>query len=633
MAHRILPRFKATGTMILAVFLLATGCRGTPGKPVPGATAASTGRALSGSRTNGGPAVPATETVPKSGSGKKEESMENTTAAHTQGTAASPGGTAAPAAPTSGTAEPEIRGRTQLSDYIRNPSAWSFENFPNRSAFTLQTQIHGYAPYNAVLQEASIRNLALGDTGYAFAHHVETYEWSSGEILPLLTQAQPRDRELAVEIVKAWLDGQTEGREHPWAALESYMRYQHYAAEMGYDYIGCEIGVNVASGNLSVAFTRGAAKQYNSRIGAGNVQSWFVDFSLWNELGMVNYSGNPLMYQDPGWLGSMTAVSSNSVSGQSVSAARRAYYMAYMAGAQWLISEAGGQAAFYSFLDADGNYALTPHGLMIQEFYDFTRRNPERGVPYTPFGVVLNYDHGLPYGHWRTPLVFEVFDLNEGDRMTMDLLGLIYPDSYPAPAIHEIGQLAATPYGDTFDILLQNASQEVLDSYPVLILSGNIRFADEERERYRAYVRQGGTLVLNTAYLADFPEFDKTGSYGKGTVIVYGSDYSTKGLGPVLSDLASRHLPFSVSGEVEYLINVKDGSLVLTLINNKGVSKAPSQPVVIDEAGRQEVTVTYTGPYEVLEVRDWITGGKLPAQAAQTVVLNPGELAVLEFVV
>ena len=530
------------------------------------------------------------------------------------------------------------QGTLRIEEVIPDAAVAEFNGFPDSPErdFTMQTQIHAYPPYERETQIASILARKVGHSHKRFAHEVETYEWTSGIIRNVVPKAQPADREEALRLVFDWLAKQTEGKAHPWASMESFMRYQHYTAHHGYDYIGSEIGANVAAFNLSIAFTRGAAKQYNARLGFGGVQAWFIDYSLWNYLGMVNYSGNPMMYQDPGWLGSDTAVSSNAYSGQSVSAVRRGYYMTYMAGAQWLINEAGGKGGFYAETEADGFYRLSPHGELFREFFDFICRHPDRGVAYVPFGVVLPFGHGLPFAHWNEPKAFETFPLTAGDRMTVALLDRFFPHSWGDPACFgnyggrdENAQQVASPYGDTVDVLLQNAPQRVLNSYPVLILSGDITLTEEERARFIAYVQQGGTLVLNDAYAAQPPAFD----CGRGRVWMYGPAYDVTALDDVLAALYRELVPFTVTGRVQTLYNVKDGGLVVTVINNEGVHHKYNEPVEIDASAAQTVTVTYTGERPVLAVTDWLTDEARPASAVQTLEIPAGGVAVLEFTV
>jgi len=539
------------------------------------------------------------------------------------------------AKPTTPTKQPtQLKGQTKISDYIPQAAAWKFKGFPYRDDFAVEIQFLGYAPYYGALVEDTMRACGLGDTINDFTKNVETYEWPSNHLIgeSILVKARPSTREQALDMVMDWLKNKYDGQPHPWSAMESFTRWQHYAGEAGYDYLGCEIGASVNCSNLSIAFTRGAAKQYNRQNGGGNVDAWFVDFSLWGEGGMVNYSEqNPNMYKTQD--GYHNNVGSGPLYGQSPSAARRAYYMAYMAGTNWLINEAGGQACFYDTINEEGQYDLSPHGEVAQEFYSFSQRHSDRGVAYAPFAVMIPRDHGLPYGHWKsTYKPFDVFNPNDGDYMLRNIIQLIYPDSFPDKPKYEVGQQAHTPYGDTFDFLTQTANQQVLNSYPVIILAGDLHLSEAERVQLYNYVGGGGTLVMNTAYLGQFSSFSGTQNFGKGRVIAYGDDYDVWELDGILSDLTEKLLPVQVSGDIQYMVNIKDGSVVVTLINNLGVEKYANQPTRFDDSQTQTVTVTYTGGNRVLEVRDWITDNTLAKNKTQTLVLGPGDIQVIEFV-
>lgn len=536
---------------------------------------------------------------------------------------------------------PTVPDDSMIRDYIRNVEAWQMKGFLGyeEKSFVYQVQILGKQQYNRGLLNTTINNEKLGDTGSTFYASLFTAEWPNHCNYGANTDgSDPATRQQAADNVVAWLKGQMATQlTGPFSSMDSFTRWQHYTAEAGYDYIGCEIGANVNAPQLSIAFTRGAAKQYNEAMGLGGVDAWFVDFSLWNWTGMINYTGDETMHRHDDSFHSNVVNHENA--GQSVSAARRAYYMAYMSGAQWLINEGGAESACYPTLNKAGDsYTLTPHGKMNQEFYAFTQRNPDRGVTMVPFGIVIPRDHGLPYGHWMANdgnyKVFEKFLFTEGDWMIDNLFRLLYPNNYPNQNIRDDGkQQVNTPYGDTVDILTDRADESVLNSYPVIILAGDVDLTPSSRLKYTEYVQNGGTLVLNSAYTKEFPSpFRKTGNVGKGEVIVYGSDYKVDGLDTILDDLCKQQIPFSIDEKVQYIVNVKDNGFVLTLINNDGVFKAYDSAETVDKSQTKYVNVTFTGKQKIAQVKDWMSGKKRNTSKEQTVTLAPGEVAVIEFV-
>lgn len=491
--------------------------------------------------------------------------------------------------------------------------------FGNGKDFTTQIQILYKHVYDPELIARSIEARRLGDTGKNFPHEVEHYEWPSNHLIgeEIMKNAAPKTRQEALAVVRGWLEKGNGGKPHPWAAMESFTRWQHYTAEMGYDYIGCELGANVSVYNLSIAFTRGAAKQYDKSRDLGNVSAWFVDYSLWNWLGMVNYSGDPDFFSHARLRKVLTPDS-----GQGVNQCRRGYYLIYMAGAQWLINEGGGESSFYPEVEADGFYKLSPHGEVNRDFYDFVCRHPNRGETIVPIAMVLNHDHGLPYGHWKEEhLVFEALPQTAGDRMINDLFQTMYSTDYSTWPLSSVGQQITPPFGDVFDVLTHTADPKVLADYPALILAGDMTFTDEDKQKFADYVADGGILLLHEMYADEF-------SGGKGRVIRYGTMEELKAILPtLLQDL----LPVTVDSDVEYIVNRNENGVVVTLINNNGVIKDWDKTAVFDPAGARTVTVTYTGEGDVTAVSEWVSDTVLPTDKKQTVEIAPGDVKVLEF--
>lgn len=204
--------------------------------------------------------------------------------------------------------------------------------------------------------------------------------------------------------------------------------------------------------------------------------------------------------------------------------------------------------------------------------------------------------------------------------MSIDLISMYFPYGfftrgdttiYGSPNRESTYQVN-NAYGDTCDFLLQNASQKVLNSYPCLLLSGNINLSSAEVERYVKYVKQGGTLLLNTAYLKYFPDYQSKYNGkarqnivdGAGTVIIYGPDYSVAELDGILREQIKKYIPFKFSEDVQYLINVTEGSLIVTVINNDGIEKAHYEYPVVDETAAKELTITYTGGLPIKSVKE-----------------------------
>lgn len=504
-----------------------------------------------------------------------------------------------------------------MKPYIRNKAVWTTPDFCPEG-FAFEIQVLNYHPYDTDRVRESVLAREMGSpVSFHRLVNVRAEEWANSLHFgnPGIFADPPKTRQEAVERYRQALEERyIQGKPHPWLSFNGHFTHQHYAGEFGFDCIGSEIGCLIKNNQMQMAFNRGAARQYHV--------PWMIDVSPWyDDFSMLDYSGC-----------SIWGVASGPDYGHSLSYMEREYYLAYLSGASQITAEAAGITAFYPETDAAGHYRLSPHGEVCKAFYDFTRRNPDIGIPYTPFALFLDLYHGCNYGSPYKGKAFEVFPYERGDWFTYNLMELFYKggcwETWNRP---ELGGLGASPYGDTLDVLVQTASLAVMQSYPVLILSGCLTLSAEEADKVYAYVENGGTLVMNSAYTAQLPRFTDSGAYGAGRVIRFGPDWSIHGLRELLPRLAEEYLPFTVTGEVDYLINVKENSLLLTVMNHAGVTKLPRELPVIDATKTQTIHVTLKDDAPLAAVRELYTDTAMPVSPRQTVTLQPGGICVLEF--
>lgn len=520
-----------------------------------------------------------------------------------------------------------------LSRYVRDEAVWRTPPIrPQGFQFEIQLPAPT-ASFDLDLVRQSIRKHNLGEDvsavskvmaaewGYSFTH-LDGQTDGAGRRIKAGYPSPPADRAECLAVIESFLHQQyIRGAPHPWASMNGHFPWHHYAAEFGFDQIGSEIGENINNYQWHVALTRGAARQY--------ARPWFMDFSAWHGPSVTDYSTTKIWpeYSGPDH-------------GHSMSLFERSLFMSYMAGAGQITAEAGGAFSFLPSLDDQGRYRLSPCGEVCKRFRDFSLAHPDIGVPLTPFAVVLDYHHGA-YPGFGKRRAFWHFDYNAGDNMTWDLINLIWPGGWEVMGQNEVGTMVNGPFGDIFDILLQNAPQKVLDSYPCLILSGDIRLSVEEIARYHRYVQQGGMLILNSAYLRDFPNFRAAPSggahgcisIGNGRVIVYGPDYRIEEADDIIKELMPSALPVSVSSNVQYLVNVGPGHVFVTLINNEGITKEPRQRAVVDSSKARTVTASYRGAHSVVSVTDLKEDRACKRENGNqvAVTLQPGQLAILDF--
>ncbi len=434
----------------------------------------------------------------------------------------------------------------------------------------------------------------------------------------------PLSRDNALLQIKNWFfKSYPVGNNTIWESINGHYLWQHYAAEWGASSVGAEVGETISSTQSHIAFCRGAARQYGI--------PWAIDFSFWHQ-GLINdYTGNKV------W-----GSASTSTGGHSPSLYKRTMLASYLGGASHFYPEAGMVVNFTSELDNNGCYKLSPVGEMTKQLNYFVERNSDVGISYIPFGIVIDYYHGMFSGDEQitSKLAFQAFDYTRGDEMTYQLLDKFFPGSWKTIGYDESTYQVNGPYGDICDVLLQNASQKVLNNYPCLILSGNLNLSADESERYLSYVKNGGTLIINTAFLRFFPEllalYDGDSrqdiKLGKGKAIIYGADYSLNELDSIIKEQLERYIPFSISKNVEYLVNIKENSIILTLMNNEGYYYSRSSGEYIDSSKVLSLDIAFKGKGGVTKIKELWSGKTVSLNSRRIEVsLLPGEVKMLEF--
>ena len=492
-------------------------------------------------------------------------------------------------------------------------------------------------------------SVKAGEWGYALTHLNGEVDGAGNTIdnLGYTSTAKPTTDAEALAKMKEFIQTQwsiTDSTD--WHSLNGYYPWYHYAAEFGAKVISTEIGEAQNNYQMHTAFARGAGRQYG--------KAWGIDFSMWHDGYMYNPNDYSGWYMgDPANGGYYT----DKLSGHSMSLLERSLVMGYMSGANSLVAEAGGAMSLSkNDADGDGYLDLTDYGKTVNKVYQFTE-NTDVGTAYTPVGIVLDYNHGSYAGitadkdlTWWEKLLgmtneteaenaFYTFGYTAGDQMTKNLAKMIWgTDAWISGPKRESKEEADAmvnngEYGDSFDILLQNASLDVLKSYPVLLLSGDITLSSDEVQLYKQYVNDGGTLLLNRAYMNAFEVFTGTMPYGDGRVIVYGdSAYDLTGLDAILKEQIAKYQPVKVDGNIQYMTSVKDNTIYVALINNEGVTKTGSAAATTDTSKASGVTVTYTGNCSVASATDVYNhiDVSLSGKAA-TVTVPAGGIAVLEF--
>lgn len=362
----------------------------------------------------------------------------------------------------------------------------------------------------------------------------------------------------------------------------------------------------------------------------------------------------------------------------------------YMAGCSMFYHEQG----FDEFWKPGGTTAagikqvqLSPKGKLVDRFLRVTAAKPDRGSPFTPVAFLVDYAHGWePATFW--PNSFKNWHENQdrflyGDheRMLEEYFWTAYhpigPESQkPMTAINEV--YLPGVFGDIFDVIYaypDTSKWRTIDTYPVVIATGDIELSLAEGHRLSQYIEQGGTLVVADAQLSgpglealklpsagDYKEtsrylwnLDKNPKFSDSPLFRYRpiSDTSARALAttvdgdvfcaavdrgrgrliywsvprglsiskhvqPVLAKLLG-HLtrglmPVEVEGQVQWMVNRTQNGWAVTLLNPAGQDK-PQQGITPTDF-RQNRTVTIRSLQPVISAEDILsTSDRLEVKA------------------
>jgi len=186
----------------------------------------------------------------------------------------------------------------------------------------------------------------------------------------------------------------------------------------------------------------------------------------------------------------------------------------YMAGSSMFYEEGGGDTYWKpGGLTAAGvkEVQLSPRGKLTDRLLRETAINPDRGAPYTPVAILMDYANGYSVSpYWPT-----LFGLGDSQRWSYtarqhadhvcnlhDYLWLAY---YPIGPRSEEPLAALTEtfvpgvFGDIFDVFYADPKIELwhtLDTYAVTIVAGDVELTAAEGIRLNQYIEGGGTVLV-----------------------------------------------------------------------------------------------------------------------------------------
>lgn len=262
--------------------------------------------------------------------------------------------------------------------------------------------------------------------------------------------------------------------------------HQHCGYRAGADMALGELFEHLPTTELQLAYLRGASRQFGRPFGVW-ISPWF-----WGQAPTEDKSLWPAHQAQPG-------------GGHTLDRFRRALYLSFISGAR-LITMQETEPLFSR--SADGGYELAAWGRELRAFWEYARDRDAPMDPITPLAVLIDVDNGWEPAHlcqdWNPhESVWGKLPIDRrADGMLRAYLDLLLPGFMRTPesvrAREDIypGYFAATPAGP-FDVLTSDADASTLAAYPALVLLGHVEMTQELMERLRAYVAQGGALVLN----------------------------------------------------------------------------------------------------------------------------------------
>jgi len=297
-------------------------------------------------------------------------------------------------------------------------------------------------------------------------------------------------------------------RGYRWMAVADFAANYQFTYDMGVDTVLTEKNEDELSGiTPGLAMIRGASVEHGGK-------TWGFDISTWRY-----WNNGPTVYSN-----------GNLVTGWSTSTFKRNYYIAYMGGANIIHNE----AADYITGAVSGS-ALNPLGQSVQAFYNFAiTRHPNRGTPFVPMALMQEHYSGFEpkFGEWMqgNSKWYWQNGYTLGDTMFANLLSVVYPNyntwgTLPSGApkvLNADGSInvsasqtayqqalanGADPrpwepfgnsaWGETFDIITNQASLAAMQRYKVIILSTGVAVSETLLTTLTQYVNQGGILMLN----------------------------------------------------------------------------------------------------------------------------------------
>lgn len=272
--------------------------------------------------------------------------------------------------------------------------------------------------------------------------------------------------------------------------LEGVDNIAHLAAEWGKGTVGV-LAMESSRPNvrwqMQMMHTRGAARQYDTR------WAWYIA-SFYTG---IDYNGKRVVDSEcTAW---QISPKTGPDCGLSLSLRRRVFYLSYFSGANYMQREDADRNFFdYSKKGAD-RWKPAAEGQMYIDFFNFTRKNPDRGTPYTPVAILTGRNRGTWRDLGNSFRFLPNVPIKHSDFMFNGFMASILPSAPYLPGGEY--SLRNGKYGDGFDMLTPDSHDDLqfastLNSYKAAILAGEYEETPARIKLLTEYVKKGGTLVV-----------------------------------------------------------------------------------------------------------------------------------------
>ena len=337
----------------------------------------------------------------------------------------------------------------------------------------------------------------------------------------LSKEERPKSRReghsMFMDYLRGWSD-----RMNNYACTICGVTFPHYFNEIGITFLGAEIGQGLLNTQVYISFLRGALAQYG--IGFKTISS---SYDRWG-MTKSSVSDTPTLQRSDGtWV----KFRMGPYDGHSDGMSKANWIISFLSGAK----AAGQDYGIYGEPRPDGVNSLTALGEALLSVSKWTESPWAFGEQHRPLALMLDY-----YCGWTPPrhlysfeerVVWHCIPYGTCDEGMDQAFDLFYPGyTWAGYFRDERGFITPTPNGDCADVLLNDASPEVIKKYPVIWLISDEDYSGDEAflERLRQYVEAGGHLICGGKPLETILDKWFNQKLGKSTECVCSFDESGK---------------------------------------------------------------------------------------------------------